>query len=209
MVDPKVLIGVPTYGNLYPPAIWNLLQMVGRSMRVLRDLKMITGSYVHEARNVIAKQVADDPECTHLMFVDQDHTMAADTLVRLLERNVPVVGAWYCDRSDPPRVTAFDWSPAFHRITDHRISGLQQVGGVPLGMTLIRADVLRHMRDAYGDEQWFQVTATQGEDVFFCSRLKELGIPVYLDNDVRVGHLALVPITYEHWLAGQKSLAAS
>jgi GT2 family glycosyltransferase len=40
-----------------------------------------------------------------------------------------------------------------------------------------------------------------GEDIFFCTKLKAAGYKIFVDCDIKVGHLATLPITEESYWA--------
>jgi len=58
---------------------------------------------------------------------------------------------------------------------------------------------------ALADPPWFIHTTKQSEDLYFCDRVVEAGIPLFVDLDARLGHLAvfnIFPVYDEQWAAG-------
>ena len=201
--QPKVFFGIPTYGPISTFTMQSVCGVLLKAHQYVHRFEMIPGSYIDMARNCLAKAAADDLECTHLFFVDMDMVFLPETLERLLSHGKPVAGAWYCDKSDPPRLTAWDWEPEWHRLKESG-EGLQEVGGVPMGCTLIEAWVLRKMREIFKNEGWFLLTNKRGEDVHFSWRLHQMGIKSYLDNDLKIGHLKEAIYNYEYYELARK-----
>jgi hypothetical protein len=129
-----------------------------------------------------------------LLFVDSDQTFAPDALNRLLRHQKPVVGANYLSRHDPAEPTALDGNNK--RIWPAR--GLQEVAALGLGFCLVHSQVF----DRLGDVAPFVSTIDSGgglvcgEDVHFFNLVRAAGIPVFLDHDLNVGHIAEVVRTF-------------
>ena len=140
-------------------------------------------------------------------FVDDDHTFGNMALHDLLKHDVPVVGALYLQRKTPFLPIAMGerdengmwWPLDLEKCSEH---GLIEVDGIGTGGLLVRTEVFHEL-----GEPWFQYTAEMSEDLFFCSRVREeLGLPIYVDLDVQLGHLgpAVVFPVYDQgeWVAG-------
>lgn len=140
-----------------------------------------------------------------ILFLDDDHTFPPTLLNGLLERNEPVVASLYLQRSDPFLPVAYTsrddegkyWPLDLPAQDRH---GLVPVVGVGTGGMLIRSEVFHQLPDP-----WFVHTTEQSEDLYFCSLLMEAGIPLFVDLDARLGHLAvfnIYPDFDEQWGAG-------
>lgn len=139
-------------------------------------------------------------------FVDDDHTFGHTALLDLLAHDVPVVGALYLQRKTPFLPIAMGekdengwWPLDLEKCPQH---GLVSVDGIGTGGLLVKAEVFHEL-----GEPWFQYTAEMSEDLFFCRRVREeLGLPIYVDLDVPLGHIApavVFPIYSEdQWAAG-------
>ena len=156
-------------------------------------------------RNKLAK-IALDEEHEWLMFLDDDHTFPADILLRLLARDVPVVGALYLQRQMPFMPIAYaekDGDGVYWPVdlNKHGPDDLLAVRGLGTGGMLIRTDILKEL-----EYPWFE-HGRASEDLIFCDRVYEAGLgPIYCDLGVRMGHLspaALWPtFTEGRWAAG-------
>jgi hypothetical protein len=208
---PQVIIGVPVYRYLEPEALLSIAGPCLRYNQWIRDVKVPLDTYLEDARNHICELACDDPVATHLWFIDADMDIPQDALPKLLRHSVEVVGGWYCSR---------DGQTAAWSIEDYQ-DGLrckpiqecpeefQRVGGVAPGCMLVQVDVLRRMRDRYGEDCWFRKEGRWiREDMFFSFRLRDMGIPSYLDNTIQCGHMAKMLLTRELWEHRQRKHAA-
>lgn len=143
-----------------------------------------------------------------LLWMDADHSFPPDTLLRLLAREKPVVGANFLTRTQPPRATA-------GRIAEGRLvpvpttreiaqaSPVEQVDSVGLGLTLMSMTVIDILRDARGGEEIGPLFDTslsmvdgaldvRGEDAHFFGLLGAAGVPVFVDHalSLETGHVA-------------------
>jgi hypothetical protein len=139
-----------------------------------------------------------------ILFLDDDHSFAPDLLLGLLKHEQPIVASLYLQRSDPFLPLAFtrkeDDSYWPLDLPEQDRHGIVPVVGAGTGGMLIRSEVFRQL-----PEPWFIHTTKQSEDLYFCDRAVEEGIPIFVDLDARLGHLAvfnIYPDYDEQWAAG-------
>lgn len=146
-------------------------------------------------------------------FVDDDHTFRPEILTWLLHHDKPIVGALYLQRTTPflpiamgTRGDAGWWPLDLEDAPEH---GLVEVEGIGTGGLLIRSEVFHALRESDPSALFFRHTTEQSEDLHFCSRVRdELGWPIFVDMDSRLGHLGpavVVPNFNEdigEWVAG-------
>ncbi|MBI1275378.1 hypothetical protein GC177_05335 [bacterium] len=123
-------------------------------------------------------------ECTHVLFLDDDMGFPMETIIRLLAHDLPVVAANCATKCLPPLPTAryADGSSCYTR---QGSQGLEPVAVVGTGILLAKADVFRAIAEPWFTIGWNAETGRYtGEDWFFCQRLAEHGIPIYVDHDV-------------------------
>lgn len=214
-MTPKILVGVPVYGPESPVFTHSLARLCIRMARagiVFGDAPfMVAGPYIDQNRNQICSLAAQEEECTHLLFLDHDMAVPADAAERLLGHDKDVVGAWYCEKGDVPRQTAWMLEP-FRRIPDAPLlllnkTGLQVVGGVPMGCTLISTALLRCMFDERcPDGWWFRLGDLDGgEDVYFSKQLAKMGVLSHLDTSLQCGHVGEKVFGVEDWRAAHSN----
>lgn len=152
-----------------------------------------TGSILPQLRHRIVRR-AMDLDATHILFIDSDQSFPPHTLRQLLSHRLPVVGCNIATKVIPPTTTArykSDVSRAGVPVPPSSEGGVEKVWRLGMGLMLVEMDVFRRV-----EPPWFQVIYRpevddyEGEDWFFCSRLEEHGIGIYVDNDLslEVGH---------------------
>jgi hypothetical protein len=185
----SVAFGQPIYESSPGVAHLSVVRMVAHSVAAGINVRhdVTIGVPVDRARCLLAKW-AQEEGASHLLMIDSDIVVPEDTLVRLLARKVPVVGALCPQRWYPYLPNAGDLGDGGFEALLNPAPGLHRVGAVGGGCLLVETDVFAH----FGDDPPF-VTGMVGdteysEDFFFVSRCNEFGISVYLDADVRCGH---------------------
>ena len=147
-------------------------------------------------------------------ILGDDHTFNPDLLLKLLDRQKDVVMP-IVPRRDPPFVPVMMHGPIASQMARYNWSEIPLEGLFQLPRwdscgqagALIRKPVL----DALGDP-WFEGgKLTPGrlmEDMYFIQRLHELDIPIFIDCDQVMGHIANITVTpFKHegrWYPGYK-----
>jgi len=164
----------------------------------------VLGKAVAEARNeIVARALAwatGDDEITHLFFLDDDVLVGRSALPTLMSRHVPIVSGVYFNKGSACEPLIF---PASLGGTDPFIPDrFYRVWGHGMGLTLIRMEVFRRMRDEldlgqdeFGNPMWFrtirhesflcgkhEAALNQSEDLYFCELAEKLDIPRYIDT---------------------------
>lgn len=153
-------------------------------------------------RNRLVKTLLRNPRIQDLDWIcmcDSDALPKRNTILKLLGRNVDVVGALYCIREPPYK---FGFGAPLDPVPEPMLlEGLLEVEWVGTHCLLIRRRVLERLK-----EPWFDHFGPgYGEDVYFCRKARRAGFHVFVDLDVEVGHMAWTQITKETALAYGKS----
>lgn len=144
------------------------------------------GDMIGEWRNRVVKD-ALSLGCTHLFFVDDDLVVDPGVLMKLYERDLDVVGGWYCKKT-----------PIIESATLVSVPNSESKQGVPIntegiievdwsltaGLTLIKMDVFKKI-----PYPWYNTMVQGTEDTYFCARLREVGIKSYLDTSLKADHV--------------------
>ncbi len=143
-------------------------------------------SSIAAARNELVRTVLASPKYRWLLFVDSDMAPPPHTAMQLLSHDVDVVSGYAVQRHPPYRAAMSGVEPVASR------SGLVRVARVGVACMLIRRSVLGQM-----PAPWFEHTTEPGlgEDYHFCAKLEALGVPIYVDMTLQVGHVTPMPIT--------------
>lgn len=150
-------------------------------------------------------------------FLGDDHTFSPDLLLKLLDRQKDVVMP-VVPRRDPPFVPVLMHGPIASQMSRYNWSELPLTGlfQLPKGDSAGQAGALvrKAVLDKLGDP-WFEGgKLTPGrlmEDMYFIHRLHELDIPIYIDCDQIMGHIANItvqPLKHEgRWYPGYQGPA--
>lgn len=214
----RVAIGYLTGADVaddFADSLLGLLAHPDNAGRIAARIHKRSGVNVSAGRNWVAASFLAHTDAEWLLTLDADVTFDADLLDRLLAvadpRARPVVSALYFGydgeaRAPYPHLYQFiDDATAPSGVRTVRFcnypKGLIEVIGTGAGAMLIHRDVLVRMRDAAFDPAfpWYQETsmvndAVTGEDMTFCLRVRELGLPVYVDTRIVCGHVKPVVV---------------
>ena len=200
-MTPQVIIGVPVFRQVELECMLSVCRALKNYPQWIRNVQTSKNTYIDTARNEIAEVAHDDHGATHLWFIDDDMDIPDDALPRLLELNRPVVGGWYCNRDGESTAWYLAEENGEHG-SGYRVeplrklgTGVEQVGGLPMGCTLIETRVLRQMSQYFEDKNWFVRDGIIGEDVWFSLRLRELNIASYLHNGIECVHMKTVGLS--------------
>lgn len=132
---------------------------------------------------------AEEPRLEWVWCQSDDHIWFPDLLWRLLDREVQVVVPLVAQRKPPFNVVLYErqdeegyWPYRWEALPQ---SGLLEVWAAGSAGMLIRREAL----EAVGDP-WFEFDAgfRCNEDLVFCRKLREAGIPIHADVEQRMGH---------------------
>jgi hypothetical protein len=205
MQQPSVAVVMPCFRSMEPATVFSLMGVVLGGGELVGSFDMQPGLYVDAARNELAR---DSLRHTHTLWLDDDMEWPSDLLQRLLAHGKPVVGANYF-RKEPPYDTAagnFAASDVLEVVPLERLpAGLAKVDCLGMGATLVENQVFRNMRGRFGDELYFR-SDQMGEDVWFFNRLRQMGVPAYLDCSIVCGHRTGRTVTEKDWQAHHRKV---
>jgi hypothetical protein len=230
----KVAICIPSYGDPKFKFVHSLVNMLiyslshatiqrdGKPLLLEVDTFMVSCSMLTEGRHTLVAS-AIDWEADYMLCLDADHVFPPDTLMRLLEHGLPVVGCNYARRITPTAPTAAidsgDEDSTRHilytTLEKAEAKLVEQCEHLGFGVLLIDMrvfDALQHHADEHGDGNilpLFKFEPTPGkigmigEDVFFFRRLAEAGIKPFVDHGLswEVGHIYELILTNAHAVA--------
>lgn len=204
----RVAICVPCHDEVKAMFSYDLAQMVGATSRhpeIELSIVFLRGTLIAGQREKLAVHAVNDG-ATHILWLDSDMRFPPDTLLRLMMRDQPIVGANYTTRRPPIKFVALarhTGSSAIEVVTDEFTSGIQSVEFTGMGVMLTATDVFRSM-----DHPWFLIEYMgdasggheSGEDVFFCRFARASGYPVFIDHDLskEVRHMGELEFEVRH-----------
>lgn len=154
-------------------------------------------AFLAEARNKIVKDLIEQG-ATHILFVDTDMRVPQTLLNDLAKHDLPVVAANCAKRRRPISATARKENPADPSKLEavwpdpNKMEGLERVHVVGAAVMCIKAETFMELPYPWFNTPWLEdEQGFVGEDLYFCSKLKEYDIPLYIDHAVswQVGHV--------------------
>jgi len=210
-----VLIAVPTGRSGWAPDFtMSLLELLTRPMAAdlgLPEEPILRWSY-HRSSNVCQNRHnlvrgAQKLGVSHILWLDDDMTFPADTLVRLLKHDRDIVTANCTTRAVPIVPTAIKRN---QRIPSIGRRGLEIIDQVGLAVVLTRLEVFENVALPWFLFVWdpeFPDTYMT-EDCYFFRKARAAGLDVWVDHDVsqEIGHIG--ELEFSHGMIDVKELAA-
>lgn len=209
----KVAICVPCQDHVASFWAYDLARLTAfttKQLDIVISLIMCTGSLVMKQRESLLKAVLDDPDATHVLWLDSDIRFPKDTLIRLLGHGVPWVCASYTERNAPFRPVAFADPKDFGKRVwpSPEATGLVPIAACGFGLMLMDlewARLLTPPRFMVGYNP--DTHAYMGEDIYFCLKAsRETGTQLMLDQGLTndVSHIGRFEFGAEHALKARK-----
>lgn len=183
----KVIIAMPVMENIRSKTAFSLVHAL-KDVSFKYDFIMRIGCDLISARTGLVRQALEDPEATHILFVDHDmHFLPKDgvsPIQKLLDHDVDIVGAPYNFRNFPLRSTAVPLDENCDK------TGMYKCNVVPTGFLLIKLDVFRKI-----PEPWFRFGYNDkgemiwGEDTHFIQKCVKAGIDAWADGSLFIQHI--------------------
>lgn len=119
---------------------------------------------------------------THLLMLDDDMTFPADTVDRLLNHEKPVVAANYC-RKLPGKPVPLCMGLDGALLESTGKTGLEEVGFVGGGVVMVDVAAIKDIPAPHFCVLWDEDRKDYwGEDLFFCDKLRNAGVQIYVDH---------------------------
>jgi len=187
----KILLGMPCVGNIPTKTVICLLQTIKKD--AVEPL-IIQGSLVYDARDTIARFAVDNGY-DYVLYVDSDMMFGEEDIQRLFTHDVGICSGLYTTRNGENQNVAYNKVVTRRQfpfrapklIPDGARSGYGEIRAVGFGFCLIKTSVLKRMFKHY--KSLFEPFKGVGEDIAFCLRARRLGIKIYIDRDVKLGHI--------------------
>ncbi len=189
----KILIAVPHGGAVEPETLVSIYNM-DIPEGVETELRLLYAYSIEQGRNMVSKQ-AIEQGFTHVLFVDADMELPRNSLSSMISRGKDIVSGGYVKKQAEKSIAAFRRSPQTGRMdaiseTEFMSGGLVRVDAVGFGCALVTTSCLsrvgypqfKYMDDADPKKSY-------GEDVFFCIKAASVYYGIFLDCEVRCGHI--------------------
>lgn len=166
-------------------------------------------SLVYDARNTLAKQAVIEG-FDRVLWLDSDMDFSPDLLKRLsadMDEGREMVSGLYFKRKAPVKPVIYKelgfWrdkekdevTPIAIPYEDYPKDDIFTIAGCGFGGCLVSVDLIKRVGDKFGLP--FSPLMGFGEDLSFCSRVSQLGVEMFCDSRVKMGHVGLGTITEE------------
>jgi len=135
-------------------------------------------------------------------WIDSDMKFPIDTPIKLLQRQVPLVGANYRRRRFPnPGFTGMMGQPGNFEelVTNDDSPAMQEVDVLPHGCVMVHRSVYEKIPQPHYLQEFVpELNLEIGEDIYFCRKAKENGIPVWCDHELsrEISHIGIFHFNY-------------
>jgi hypothetical protein len=220
----KIAILLPAHGVAQADFTHSLTRMVVRTLKEHPQAEIETITALGTLPRVRNRLFRDAMKwgATHALWLDNDHIFPETALIRLLSLGLTVVGVNQPTRSLTPIPTVRNAAQELVYTTAEQAAAkeVEQVRYMGLGICLIDvpALVLALARPVAGrmPSSIFPLFETRmspdpdqvvGEDIWFCNRLADAGVPIHIDHWLswEARHLATVPISMADALAAREN----
>ena len=197
---PKVLVAVPTFDGAVKAKTFESAANLDWGDNDV-EYKTVAGYDCAAARNNIVDEMLKR-KFDYCLMVDSDVVVPQDALTNLMEHGEPLVLGWYAHQGSfaPPHgdgKTCLCKPQSYHdQFTGDELKELRddgkykvQIRGGGMGCALVRRDAVE--RTCF---PWFKFVVYDdrhgvlSEDLYFCKKLRDVGITPYGDARVECGH---------------------
>lgn len=172
------------------------------------NLHFRQGTILAEQRQELLKTAIENG-AEYCVFLDTDMRFPKDVISRLVDHDLDCVAANCSKRRRPVSFTAREEDPddptKLRGVwTEEGSTGLQRVAVIGTAVMAIKTEALMQLEYPWFNQPYMpDQDSFVGEDLFFCGRFKQAGIPIHIDHDLskEIGHLGKYEFTYRDPLA--------
>lgn len=183
--------GIPMDETMYSKFMGNFFRL---GYMTWDSIILTESTYLPDARNTIHNtflEAAEASECSHLMMLDSDVLPPPNVVERLMSHKKDVVCGWYHTKKKDSHPCVYDYvytdEKGVEQYSPRKEAGrgLEKIDGIGAGCILMSANAARKLgKNPYSMEKG-------GEDLTLCSKLRRLGIDIYVDWDIVCAHLGV------------------
>lgn len=207
-VEPYILVGTPAYGSMvHTDYLHSVIDFIKCGLQIA-TFTIGNESLITRGRNTIISYFYEHPEFTHLLYLDADIGITAESVVKLIKHKKSVIGAPVPLKGTHPKTGEKVYNTgdvlSMSR-TDPNLISTNRLGTAVFMLDRVAANALVDGADSYGSSDItrgvvldqtmydvFQVGVVDGnylsEDYFVCHMLIERGFSVWVDKSIVVRH---------------------
>lgn len=192
----KTLIAIPCNDMVQAQFLRSVvgLKQVGASACAIT-----VGTLVHDARNQLAKQAVDG-NFDRVLWLDSDMTFDGDLMEKLsadMDEGREFVTGLYFKRKPPYTPVIYSdigmylenglMTPKATGIIDYPKDDIFPIKACGFGACMVTVDLIKRVGAKYGAP--FGIVPGFGEDMSFCMRVDDLGVEMFCDSRIKLGHV--------------------
>ena len=190
----KLLIAIPTLDFIHVNFLEILLKLTEllNERGVDYEVKIKSGTLVYLAREALTSY-ALGYGFTHVLWLDSDMVFEEEVFDDLYDTGKDFVcGIFHARRPGHQSCIFRSVTPPDRYKWDEYPTDTFRIKGCGMACTLVTTDILLKVYQKYGN--CFTPFDQLGEDLAFCKKADELGIEIWCEPTVRVGHIGHITI---------------
>ena len=201
----NTLIAIPCFDMVdtdFMESFVNMEKPEGTSYTIVRN------TLIYIARNIVASNAVQN-NFDRVLWLDSDMRFPKDMIARLsedMDEGRELVTGLYFTRKPPIKPNAFTelwWEPGEDNIdtgAEHLWTypeDIVEIDACGMGCCMMSVDLIKKVGEKYGSP--FTPIDGMGEDLSFCFRVKQLGIPMYCDTRIKCDHIGNMVYNEEYY----------
>lgn len=188
MESPKISLCIPSYSGIHAKTVDSLMYCILNTDAIFH-FNFLEGTLIHKLRNT-ALDNARELKADYLMFIDSDLTFPEHSIQVLINDNFDIVGGMY-HMKELPLINTIKMLDE----NGNKLSGKVKIPSepfkcyaIPTGFMLIKLDAIKSLKNPFQ----FDVNddgSYVGEDIYFCRKAKEIGLDIWCDPRIEIGHI--------------------
>lgn len=187
----RILIGMPCVREIPMKTVRSLL---ATAQRGVVDVMFVEGSLIYDSRDSIAHTAVENGY-DYILYADSDMVFDSEDLKKLVAHDTDIVSGLYVTRHGEDNNVCYTDVITRRRfpyrqpklIHDTKSTGYSEIAAVGFGFCLIKTSVIKTLFKYY--KSIFEPKWGVGEDIAFCIRARRHGFKIFVDRDVRLGHI--------------------
>lgn len=198
----KVMVAIPCHDKV--DAVF-MRSVLGLQLEGHVEFSFAIGSLVYDARNRLALQACQQG-FDAVLWLDSDMVYPPDMFVKLckrIEEGAEYVSALAFTRKTPCKPVIYEYIgwrgtlPVCESMFDYPEDTIFEIAGSGMGCVMMTTGLLERVGRKFGNP--FSPRMGFGEDLTFCLNVQDIGIPMFCDSSIKVGHLGYVEFNEEQY----------
>ena len=190
----KLLIAIPTLDYIHVEFMRRLLnlQKMLNERGVDYEIKIQSGTLVYLAREELTSYAIGEG-FSHVLWLDSDMVFEEDIIDDLYDTGKDFVcGIFHARRPGHQSCIFKNLTPPDRYHWDEYPTDTFKIKGCGMAATMVSTEIMKAVRTQFGS--CFNPDFRLGEDLAFCKRVDMMGLEMWCEPTVRVGHIGHLTI---------------